>query len=111
MTEAPLTRKFLAAVQAQLPNAVIFKINDRTTAGIPDAVISHDFCTVWLEFKKHPNKLTPLQKLNIDRINKGGRAMVITFHDQFVRVDDQSLLGRAFDASFDRAVAYVVGRL
>ena len=35
MTEAQLTRKFLAAVQAQRPHAVIFKFNDRTTSGIP----------------------------------------------------------------------------
>lgn len=69
MTEAPLTRRFLAEVQKQLPLAVIFKINDRTTAGILDAIVNFNH-SLWLEFKKHPNKLTPLQKLNIDRLNQ-----------------------------------------
>ena len=68
-TEAQYTRDVLKECRDLAPRAVVRKINDRTTAGIPDAFVCHKGCTTWLEFKRSlsPNPridslLTPAQK-------------------------------------------------
>ncbi len=102
MTEAQLTRKFLSALQTARPKAVIFKFNDRTTSGIPDACVVDEF-TVWIEFKKYPNRPTPLQANNIKRINNaGGRAIVMSFNGPQVRVDHDKIF------TYEEALTYVL---
>ena len=67
MTESQKTNAFLKKVQAMLPDAVIFKHNDRITAGIPDASISRKGTTMWIEFKDG-TKIPEHQRLIADRM-------------------------------------------
>lgn len=68
MTESDFQRKLRRALQARLPKAVIWKHNDRFTAGIPDISVTHEGRTTWLELKVGANDLTPLQRIMLDRV-------------------------------------------
>lgn len=71
MTESAFTRKLLRALRghAALRGAVIWKLNDRTTGGIPDILVqeSEGHTTFW-EVKIAPNGCTKLQKYYLDRL-------------------------------------------
>lgn len=46
-----------------------YKISDRFTRGIPDSlIINEDGNQLWVEYKIHPNKLSPLQMHTIDEL-------------------------------------------
>lgn len=65
MTESQFCQKLLRALRAhpQLKDAVIWKLNDRTTRGIPDFVVTTaEGRTTWWEVKVAPNDLTKIQK-------------------------------------------------
>lgn len=51
MTEAHFTQRLLRALRQAMPDATIFKFNDRTTAGIPDFCICQGGKTTWCEVK------------------------------------------------------------
>jgi hypothetical protein len=51
MTEASVTQDLLKHLKAALPGAVIFKIADRFTTGIPDICVNCKGRTIWLEVK------------------------------------------------------------
>jgi VRR-NUC domain len=74
MTEAKFTAKLLKALRAHpaLDEAVIWKFNDRVSAGIPDFAIVIGRRTLWVEVKIHPNKLSKIQKYYLDQIKEGG---------------------------------------
>lgn len=82
-TEAQYTREFLKQFRIKHPHAVVFKINDRTTSGIPDAAITMSGRTTWLEFKRDKPALTPLQATTLTRLARAseGRSFCIVFHD------------------------------
>jgi|SRR6266850_4298758 len=64
MTESTFCRKLLRALRshAALRGAVIWKLNDRTTSGIPDFVVTtREGRTTWWEVKVAPNDLTKIQ--------------------------------------------------
>lgn len=81
MTEAALTRKFLKRWAERYPMAVIFKHNDRTTSGIPDATITLEGSTLWLECKREDTPVTALQKLTMRRLDRAssGLAFFVVF--------------------------------
>jgi hypothetical protein len=51
MTEASVTQDLLKHLKAALPGAVIFKLSDRFTTGIPDICVNWKGHTTWLEIK------------------------------------------------------------
>ena len=73
-SEATLTQKLLAAM-GQLPDAEAFKINDRSTAGIPDCVVTWNGFTTWFEVKyANPKfKRRELQHLTLRRLYRANK--------------------------------------
>jgi hypothetical protein len=51
-TESELTGKVLRAIKQRFPGSFAIKINDRTTAGIPDAILVVQGFVFFVEFKK-----------------------------------------------------------
>lgn len=49
--EGSFTGKLLAQYRAQNPRAIVYKVADRMTLGIPDTVITLDGYTSWWEMK------------------------------------------------------------
>jgi hypothetical protein len=86
-TEATKTRACLKRVKQHWPGCWIYKINDRSTAGIPDALLIHKGVAIFVEFKYRRTSerieelVRPLQHqtlLELDRCNDGG-AIVVAF--------------------------------
>lgn len=86
--EAQRTRDLLKRVRATYPRAFVYKVNDKTSSGIPDAVLSLDGEELWVEFKelrivKEPTgeqvlkALTEIQKLTIRKMRNAGMNVVI----------------------------------
>jgi hypothetical protein len=90
MTESQFQGKLLRALRshAALRNkAVIYKHNDRFSAGIPDFSISIGYRTLWLECKMYGNIPTRLQNYYLKKhgdaaaiitCSKNGREMLIS---------------------------------
>lgn len=87
MTEAELTRKELKRIKARWPDCFRWKINERISTGIPDALLVNGagtHSTVWLEFKR-PTRMTqdpltmvtPLQFDNLRRLSGHGHSCYI----------------------------------
>jgi hypothetical protein len=86
MTEASVTQDLLKHLKAALPGAVVFKISDRFTTGIPDICVNWKGHTTWLEIKllKKGGRLETcspaLQQLtmrNLHRESQGGAWYVV----------------------------------
>ena len=71
MKESQFSRKVLNALRARRANAVVFKINDRFTSGIPDAVVVLEGIATWLEFKCEDRKVTAIQNETLKRLKRG----------------------------------------
>lgn len=119
-TESTLTLAFLKQFRTTHPAAVAYKINDRTTSGIPDAAITMTGRTLWIEFKRQSPALTPLQQTTMRRLHAAteGRALVVVFQanrraDLYepLRHGDPGLLILRRDLSWLEAVAYLFGRI
>lgn len=54
MTEAQFTRALVHDLRQVLDRTVIFKHNDRLTAGVPDLSVTYHGRTTWLEVKHLP---------------------------------------------------------
>lgn len=74
-TESSYTSDVLRHVRQLRPEAIVWKLNDRTTASIPDAYIGVDGRSTWIEFKRslteRPNivrLLTPLQFRTLEKM-------------------------------------------
>ena len=80
-TEAEYTSAFLKKFRARYPRAVAYKINDRTTSGIPDTAITDDGRSLWIEFKKDRPALTEIQRRQLLRLDNAsdGRAVIVVF--------------------------------
>ncbi len=114
-TEAQYTREFLKQFRAKHPQAVAFKINDRTTSGIPDSAITMSGRTLWLEFKRDKPALTPLQATTLTRLARASdrRSFCIVFlpkrrvdiYDGYVLPDEHAPLQRA--VPWDDAFMYL----
>lgn len=80
-TESQYTSDVLGHLRTLEPLWVVTKINDRTTAGIPDAFVCNARGTTWIEFKRSnaftPNVemlLTPAQKRTLSKMHTLGAA-------------------------------------
>lgn len=73
MLERDLIDKARISIKRHFPDAWIWKINDRTTSGIPDLLIINDGRHIFFEMKR-PNagKISKIQKVQVDRINNAG---------------------------------------
>lgn len=71
MTESQFSSKLLRALRAAMPQAVIFKISDRFTSGIPDFVVIHEGLATWFELKVKNNKPTLIQWETLRRLRRG----------------------------------------
>jgi hypothetical protein len=87
MTEASLTQDLLRTLKERLPGAVVLKICDRFTAGIPDIAITWRGFTSWLEVKLLTKGNTfgrcspPVQRVTMARLfqQSGGRAWYVVY--------------------------------
>jgi len=70
MTEAQFQSKLLKALRSHpaLKDAVIWKMNDRYTKGIPDILVFCNDTTTFLEVKIWPNKPTKIQQYYLDKL-------------------------------------------
>jgi len=71
MKESAFTSKLLHALRAHsaLREAVIWKLNDRFTRGIPDfVVVTSEGRATWWEVKIHPNYPTKIQAYFLNRL-------------------------------------------
>lgn len=74
MREATFTAKLLRELKKHpaLAEAVVWKFNDRVTAGIPDFVIITGRKSLWCEVKIVPNRVSKLQQYYLRKIGDGG---------------------------------------
>lgn len=70
MTESQFTSKLLRALKQHpaLKEAVIWKLNDRTTSGIPDVLVSQYGWTTFFELKVWPNRTTKIQQYYLAKL-------------------------------------------
>lgn len=86
MTESQFTQRLLRELRRRMPDAVIFKHNDRTTGGIPDFSITVGGKTTWWEVKVYPNKLSTLQMETLRRLGSACAYLVISRGEAFSRI-------------------------
>jgi hypothetical protein len=80
-TEATKTRACLKRVKQHWPGCWIWKISDRFTGGIPDALLIHKGVAIFAEFKDDDEVVRPLQRktlLELEAVNEGC-AIVVRF--------------------------------
>lgn len=119
MTEAKLTRTFLARWRERYPHAVVFKINDRTTSGIPDAAITMGGRTAWIEFKRDAHTLTALQRTTLLKLDQAseGRAFLVVFDTRRKQITVYDLAATSAAATYrtfpnrDEAISYLVAQV
>jgi hypothetical protein len=70
MTESQFQSKLLARLRKHpsLKDAVIWKLSDRFTGGIPDVLISLKGVTTFFELKRWPNQPTKIQKFYLQKL-------------------------------------------
>ena len=80
-TEAKLTQVLLAKARVTLRGSVVLKINDHSTSGIPDAAITWNGRTCWIEVKyANPGfKSTGIQELTCCRLALAGRCVYVVY--------------------------------
>ena len=71
MTESQFSAKLLRALRQRMPNAVVWKLNDRFTSGIPDAVVVYEGMATWLEMKMKHGPLSAIQYETLKRLKRG----------------------------------------
>jgi hypothetical protein len=81
MNENTRTRQMLTRVRERYPHAVAMKLNDRTTGGLPDAVITLSGRSLWVESKRGRLTLTPIQRRTLAKLHAAsdGRALAVVF--------------------------------
>ena len=95
MRESEFTTKLLSALRRHpvLASSVIWKLNDRTTAGIPDFLVVFNGRTTFWEVKVLPRQLTKLQAYFINRLNAGAWriAFVVRVQESYHWIEDRPL--------------------
>lgn len=102
MTEKDAVNKLILVTKAELPGAVVFKLADQWTMGIPDLAVVWGGNTWWFEVKVRRGKLIDreVQRLTMRRLfAAGGRALYVVFDEvkhqtYLVRPDDIGLIDR-----------------
>lgn len=79
-SEAALTRAFLGLLRDH--GALAYKLNDRSTSGLPDAVVLGAGRSLWIECKREHEPLTVLQARTLLKLAQAtdGRAAVVRFY-------------------------------
>jgi len=96
MSEAGRTKRFLDKVRRAHPGAFVWKISDRVTGGIPDAMVVVNANVIWYEFKvgepEQINRLVrPLQKRQIEKLREAGATIfVVLFKKAGVAIFDKA---------------------
>lgn len=108
MQEAEFQSKLLRALRshAALRDAVIWKLNDRTTRGIPDVLVFVKGIVTFFELKRFPNNVTKIQAYWLKKLHP--RAFLVTLlrnGEIFFSPDTVGLL-----YTFDAAVEWIVRR-
>lgn len=93
MKESKANKKCMDFVALHCPQAVIYKIADKFTAGIPDTVMTWMQRTWWFEFKMlDPNEgihkqLDPIQLVECCKLEResGGRTLIVAYRRPAVR--------------------------
>src|SRR2546423_13399962 len=108
MTERDFTAKLLRALRqhAALKGAVIWKLNDRTTMGIPDFVVTLNERTTWWEVKVWPNVLTKIQCYYLMRLRL---SWCVILQKGIVLIRPQGMPVNSY-FSFETAIAEIVRR-
>jgi hypothetical protein len=109
-TEAQFTGSLLRELRRRMPEAVVFKFNDRFTSGIPDCSVTLDGITTWFELKVGTNHVTRIQWETLRRLKRG---YLVTCHPHVCDViyavreydANHSLDGGPFD--FDNLLAHL----
>ena len=74
--EAALVRAIIRAVTGEYPKAIVVKLADRFTRGLPDLLIVTLSTVYFVECKSEIGKLTPLQQAFQRRVDAvGGRVL------------------------------------
>ncbi len=68
MIEATIKRQLVRKIKERIPNAVIFRHEDKFTHGIPDISITANHTTVWVEVKYLAFKAKKIQILTAMRL-------------------------------------------
>lgn len=88
MSEATFTYGLTGALRKRLPNAVVRKLADKFTAGLPDFFISHLGVTTWFEVKLTTNKeiFRPIQLHTLIKLVRGA----------YIIWNDEEKIGQCF---------------
>ena len=80
MTEANLSKNLVLALKKRMPGSVVFKHNDRITAGIPDISVTWRGRTVWIEVKAGRYPLSGIQNYVFQRM--GQFTLVVRYRER-----------------------------
>jgi hypothetical protein len=84
-SETEVKGKLVKYLKQELRNAVIFRHEDKYSAGIPDISLTDNGFTLWIEVKhvtpKKPFKSTGLQTHTAQRLENRGRCVFVIFEE------------------------------
>lgn len=83
MTEGQLNQALVAALRQRLTHAVVFKLADRWTTGIPDISVDWHHRHIWIEVKFADPDFTSTgaQELTMTRLARHGEAWYIIYEN------------------------------
>ncbi len=79
MTESTLTRAVVKMIRKEFPDVWFYKVCDRFRSGLPDLILN---CAGWfcgMELKVGDNKLTKLQRYELDQIVACGGKVAVCY--------------------------------
>ena len=86
MNEAHLKKRLCDETRKLIPGVVIFRHEDKFTAGVPDISFTALGRTVWVEVKYrrkgNQGMLTMQQRITLTKLVKHGRALVVTYNER-----------------------------
>lgn len=90
MNEQQMRSKLREAIEEVMPNAVVFRLEDMYTAGVPDIPVTNFGRTLWVEAKApdvtSEKRSRKLQRLNMVRLSGVGFAVYVDLYDDRVEV-------------------------
>lgn len=72
MSEARIQTQILNFLKVHYPNAIVWKLADRSLSGIPDILFIHKGRVVWFEVKIYGKKPTEIQKYVGEKLKENG---------------------------------------
>jgi hypothetical protein len=80
-SEADVTTVLLKLMHARFPGSVVIKHSDKATTGIPDASVTWNARTLWIEVKLADPSFTStgLQELTCARLARAGRCTYVIY--------------------------------